>query len=543
MSHRNKNTARAFIPFTLLASLILLTLPATAADVESRIDRVTIYPGNLAEVERVARVRVQAGQGEFTFSELPASLVNGSVRLAVVDGNTVIGGVETRREPVGEPPHERQRELQNEIDELMRQREDALDRVAAANNEITFIEGLAELPKGEKAAEALTAGNGAENWATLWERIGAGSREARQRLRENEREAAELEKDIEVLKRKLAQLGRSQQEAVRVAVPYRAAESGTVDVKLTYHVRGPSWMPQYEARLDTGAGKVNLIRTARVSQATGEDWSDVELALSTSLPVFGERIQLSPWWIDLLAETRMLKSIRGEAMMESPAMLAADIEATAPPARTINPEFAATYLTEGRVTVPGGNQPRELPIGSHDLTAAIGIETMPQTDPRAWLVADSTWNGEGPLPAGKLVRFRDGAYIGEGQLDNWAPGEERTLAFGIDPRMEISFKPLRDKAGTRGWVTTKSTLVRNYRLEVTNRHDLNLPVTALMRIPVARNQEITVKPKYSVRPSENNVNDDQGVHAWKFELAPAGSQIIDLGYEISYPEGQYLSGM
>lgn len=542
MSQRNKGPVRglSFLAFT--TSLLLLAIPV-AADVDSRINRVTVFPGNLAEVERVARVQVQAGPGEFVFTDLPAALVNGSVRLAVIDGNAVIGGVETRRVPVGESPRELERELQNEIEALMRQQQDALDRVAAASNEITFIEGLAELPKGEKAAEALTAGNGAANWASLWERIGAGSREARQRLRESEREAAELEMEIEVLKKKLAQLGQSRQEVVRVTVPYRAADSTSIDLQLTYHVRGASWLPQYEARLDTSTGKVNLIRSARVSQSTGEDWRDVELALSTAIPVFGERAELSPWWIDLMDEAGMLKSMRGEAMMESPAMLAFDGDAAAPPARTINPEFAATYIIDGQVTVPGGNEPRELPVGSHALAAAISVETLPQTDPRAWLVADSVWNGEGPLPPGKLTRFRDGAYVGEGRLENWAPGEERTLAFGVDPRMEVSFKPLRDEAGTRGWVTTRSTLVRNYRLEVTNRHDLTLPVTALMRIPVARNQDISVKPNYSVRPSENNVNDEQGVHAWKFDLPPAASQSIDLGYEISYPEGKQISGL
>lgn len=543
MSQRKKSTTRALIPFTFISSVLFLALPATAAEVESRIDSVTIYPGNLAEVERVARVQVQAGQGEFVFTDLPASVVNGSVRVAVTGGDAVIGGVETRREPVGEPPQERQRELQEQIDELTRQQQDALDRVAAANNEITFIEGLAELPKGEKAAEALTAGDGAANWATLWERIGAGSREARQRLRENERQADELAKEIEILKRKLAQLGQSRQEILRVAVPYRAGEPGAAELQLTYRVRGSSWTPQYEARLDTNAGKLNLIRTARVSQTTGEDWRDVQLALSTSQPVFGERPELAPWWIDLVSETAMLKSMRGEAMMESPAMLAADTDAAAPPARTIHAEFAATYVIDGRVTVSAASEARELPIGSHDLATTISVETVPQIDPSAWLVADSTWTGEGPLPPGRLVRFRDGAYIGEGQLASWAPGEDRTLAFGIDPRMEISFKPLRDEAGTRGWITTQSTLVRNYRLEVTNRHDLNLPVTALIRMPVARNEDITVKQSYSVGPSERDVNDDQGVHAWKFELAPAASKTIDVEYEISYPEGKQISGL
>lgn len=531
--------------FTGLRFIVLacLAMPATAAEVESRIDSVTIYPGDVAEIERVAEVGLEAGRGDFVFTGMPSAIINDSVRVAVSTGEATIGGVEMVREPVGEPPRERERRLRDAIEELEQKRQDALDRVAAANNEITFIEGLAELPKGEHAAEALTAGEGAENWASLWERIGTGSREARRRARTGEREAADLQKEIDTLKQKLSQLGQSRQETVRITVPYRSTESGSVELALSYRVRGPSWSPQYEARLDTSEGHVILNRSARVSQATGEDWTDVRLALSTSQPVYGERPELSPWWIDFAPEVKPLQKAEQRLMRESVVADAAVGAAPAAPAQTMNAEFAATYVISGRVSVPAGNEPRELPIGSHEMPAIIGAETMPQTDPRAWLIADTSWEGEGPLPPGNVARFRDGAYIGEGRLESWAPGEERTLAFGIDPRIEIDFKPLRDEAGKSGWITSKSTLARRYRLGITNRHDRALPVTALMRLPVSKNEDIEVETEFSVEPTEKNVDDDKGVHAWKFDLDAGASEEMELGYEISYPAGRELSGI
>lgn len=107
----------------------------------------------------------------------------------------------------------------------------------------------------------------------------------------------------------------------------------------------------------------------------------------------------------------------------------------------------------------------------------------------------------------------------------------------------MSFKPTKDEAGESGWVTTQSTLVRSYSLEITNRHDRALPVTALIRMPVAKNENINVKPDYSVKPTEHDVDDDKGVHAWKFDLEPEASNTIELGYEISYPERRDLSGI
>lgn len=530
----------------LFTTLLWLTGPAIAAtDIESRIDRVTIYPGQLAELERIARTELDTGHGELVFNNLPSSLVDNSVRVAVTNGEASLGGVELSREPIGESPRERERQLRQAIEELEFKQQDALDRAAAINDEIAFITALAELPKGEKAAEALTAGKGADNWASLWQRIGTGSQEARQRMRENEREAAELEKQINTLKQKLKQLGRSRQEAVQITVPYQTVQPGTVELRLSYRVRGASWTPRYETRLDTAAGRLTLNRSARVSQATGEDWENIQLALSTSQPVYGERPERHPWWIDLAPEIKpMSKAVRGQSMDALTSEFASEEAAPAPaPAQTVQAEFAATYLINGRVTIPASNEARDLPVGSHQLPATIGAETMPQTDPRAWLTAETQWDGEAPLPPGAVARFRDGAYIGEGRLQSWAPGEERTLAFGIDPRIEVIFKPTRDEAGESGWVTTKSSLIRRYKLEIINRHDRALPVTALIRMPVAKNENIEVKADYSDKPTKQDVDGDKGIHAWQFELDAQESKKMKLGYEIRYPEDRDLSGM
>lgn len=527
---------------TLLFAVVCPAVPVLAADVDSRIDAVTIYPGNVAEIERIATVELRKDQGNLVFDNLPASLIDGSVRVAVTDGSVRIGGIETVREPVGESPRERERELKARIEQLQRQQQDALDRAAAAGNEITFIEGLAELPKGEKAAEALMSDEGAENWASLWERIGSGSRQARERQRVGERDAADLSREIETLQQKLNQLGRSRPETVRLSMPYRTNQPGSAGLTLSYRVRGPNWQPRYEARLDTEAGQVTLVRSARVTQATGEDWNDVTLALSTSQSVYGEQPQLEPWWVDFAPEVKPMPRADKAVMMESLDGAAAARQTEAP-AQTVNVEFAATYLINGRVTIAAGNEPRELSIGSHELQATVVAETMPQQDPRAWLVAETTWDGDGPLRPGPVARFRDGAYIGEGRLDGWAPGEDRTLAFGIDPSIEVSFKPTRDEAGKSGWVTSKSTLVRNYTLEIINHHDRSLPVTALIRMPVSKNEDIKVKPDYSVEPTRKNIGDDKGVHAWTFDLDAGASRDMELGYEISYPEGKQLRGL
>lgn len=520
----------------------LLAGPATAAEVNSRIDAVTVYPGQLARVERLAQVGLEAGGGSLVFPGLPAGVEQGSVRVAIESGEAAIGTVEVAREPVGDAPREREQALRARIEELQEMRQAAMDRVAAARTQITFIEGLATLPQGEGAAEALTRDYGSEKWAALVDSIGSGSRAAHASVRAGEREARSLQDEIDVLERRLQQLGRSREETVQVRVPYDADAAGRADVRLSYRVRGPRWQPLYQTRLDTTRERLTLVRSASVGQATGEDWTDVRLSLSTTQPVRGERPRPRTWWIDLAPRRQPYAKSESRELLADDAAGRAE-EAVAPMARTVSAEFAATYEIAARVSVPAGNQPRELRIGTAELSADIGAQVFPQRDPREWLTAAATWEGPGPLPAGRVARFRDGAYVGSGVLQPWSPGEQRELSFGIDPQVQITFEPVRDEATESGWITTQSTLVRHYLLEIANRHGRTLPVTALFRLPVARAESIEVEGRFSSPPSRRNVDDRQGVHAWDLQPGAGESRRLELGYQVSYPQGRELNGM
>src|SRR5262249_7462953 len=71
---------------------------------------------------------------------------------------------------------------------------------------------------------------------------------------------------------------------VRIDINSEAATNATLHV--SYTVRGARWSPIYDARLDTGGRdrkpSLELVPRAEIVQATGEDWRDVELAISTA---------------------------------------------------------------------------------------------------------------------------------------------------------------------------------------------------------------------------------------------------------------------
>lgn len=530
-----------------LSALVLAGSAAPAAAVskgaDSLIDAVTIYPGGVAEIERRVPVSLRAGDQTVSVGALEPSLVEGSVRARVARGEGVrLGGAELRREPVGEAPREREAALEKRLREVEAERAAAKDAVAAAKTELRFIEGLAGLPEREGAPEFLAGAEAAKRWPALWTRLREGASGARAAIRDGEAEAERLERERKAVREKLAELGKGVRRETRVRLPLRAERAGEAELGLRYRVQGPQWSPVYAARLDTEAGRVVLLRRARVRQATGVDWEGVRLALATTRPVSGDLPRPSTWWTDFARSEREPELADADRKQLDALGYATAGRPAAPSAETVSAEFAARYRIPGRVDVPGSNAPRTLQIGGEALAAELGARLAPQQDRRAWLTAEATWEGEGTLPTGALERFRDGAFIGEGRLAAWPPGEARTLGFGTDPALAVRFERVEDEAGASGLLETWTTRRRRYALEVTNRHERALPLSTLFRLPVPRNEEIRVEPHFGAPPDERDVEDRRGVHRWTRRVEAGGTLALELGFDVSYPEGRSVPG-
>ena len=141
----------------------------------------------------------------------------------------------------------------------------------------------------ERFAEASPAGIGDKGearpiaeWRAAFAAVGEEVASADTAIRDAERKQRELDREIARLEQDRAQKPPSKLE-VRIELAAAAATKATL--RVTYAVRNARWTPLYDARLDTGAKDrkpaLELVRRAEITQNTGEDWSNVALAVST----------------------------------------------------------------------------------------------------------------------------------------------------------------------------------------------------------------------------------------------------------------------
>jgi uncharacterized protein (TIGR02231 family) len=294
-----------------------------------------------------------------------------------------------------------------------------------------------------------------------------------------------------------------------------------------------------------------------IRQRTGEDWDEVQLTLSTAKPALaGSMPELQPWFVrayePVLAKEHPAKVEAARGRMELGLMgEEADKRLDAPMASAALPQEAelatADVSTQGPAvtfhlqrpeTIPGDWQPRKVPMASASLTAQYGYEATPRLSPYAFLRAKITNTTPGLFLPGEVAVFRDGAFVSTAALPQVAPGETFDLYLGVDERMKVERRQLKDFVqvsllpGLRGKMRSVD---QEYLTIVENFTGATTPIVVFDHHPVSEREEIVVEA-IRMQPDATETDPEKpGVFRWARELLPGQKQEFRLSYRVRHP--------
>ena len=534
----------------VMTSIIVLaafaTARAEAADVEaaSAVDAVTVYPDG-ASVTRVITVDLPAGDNTLVLKDFPLKLDPSSLRVeGEADTSLIIGAIDTR--PPRTAPPVNLPELDKRIETLKDERADLDGVVAAAAARRKFAERFAESSPagiGEKG-EARPLADWRAAFAAVADEVAAADaaiREAARKQRDIDREIARLEQDR-------ATKPPSKLE-VKIALAANAPAKATLHV--TYTVPNARWTPIYDARLDTGAKDrkpaLELMRRAEITQATGEDWPDVALSVSTVRTALGGKApELNP----LVVQYPLPPAQAYPAPMSAPAgarslqphmakeqNLFAD-QAVEKKAVAEVSGFQVVFKIPGRVSVGANEGAKSLYISAATISPDLVVRSVPVIDPTAFLEASFIQSEDAPLLPGRMSIYRDGVFVGRGQLAAASKEEKVRLGFGADDKVRIVRSVVKRNEGSAGLiVTTSKTDERSFKTAIRNGHDFPIRVAIEDQLPVSENEDIQVEMLSSTTPpTTTNLRDKRGVLEWAVEVAPADAKEIAFAWRVRWPK-------
>lgn len=528
--------------------------PARAAeiDVRSAIDAVTVYPDG-ATVTRLIAIDLPAGDATLIARDFPPGLDPASLR---VEGESAAGvtiGAIDARPPRAERPVIAP-ELEKRIEALRDERQVLDDKIAAETARKKFAERFASsvpFGLGEKGeARPLTEWRAA--FGAVADEIAAADnamRDVRLKQRKIDRELARLESEVKT----------NPPRKMEVRVDLAANSAARATFRVSYTVRGARWAPLYDARLDSGSRErkpaLELVRRAEIVQQTGEDWSDVALSVSTvrtakggSAPELRPLIVRYPQPVPLAAP-RAATGGRMDNAAPTAAEPAQQAEAKARPVPAAEREatvetggYQVVFRIPGRISVAANEGAKSFRVATGKIAPDLLSRAAPSLDETAFLEASFKQADEAPLLPGRVALYRDGIYVGRGQMALTPKDETVRLGFGADDKVKVARATLRKIEGSTGIITSAKTDEREYKITVRSGHERPIRVTIEDQIPTSETEDIKVELlPVTTPPTERDVRDRRGVLAWSFDAAPGEAKEIKLGWRLRWPADKLVS--
>jgi uncharacterized protein (TIGR02231 family) len=529
-------------------------------DLTTTITGVTVYPDR-AQVTRKGALRLDApGEHTLRIGGLPLALLPDSVRAS---GKGPAGmrilAVEQAHEANPSAPEETVKALQSEIERL--QREIALldERLRSVAERQSWLSTL-----GDQAARSLAWGiargstkpedaSGLFAYADEQAQYLASSRQEIQTTRD------ETQRTLDARRRELARLGGAgRPDRIAASVHIETPAVGQVEIELSYLLYGASWRPRYDARVDAAAGRVKLTQQALVSQSTGEDWSDVALALSTARPSAAVRLpdEPDPWYLDLYKPAppapqpapAARKSMRSQSAGFAAAPMMAEATMDMLEEAPVAAEFAGAeieragsaqvFRVAGGVGVPSDGEPHLFGIGEYETPAKMDYVAQPVYSPGAHLRATATNTAGRVLLPGELHVFQAGAggdgYVGQTRLELTAENAELPLYLGVDDNLTVKRELVErdtDKGSLLQRGVRKTTF--GYRVTLANRTGAAQHVTLQDVLPVPRNERIKLNTvEMKPQPSERTKLEQL---TWELDLAPNEEKKVEWRFVVESP--------
>jgi uncharacterized protein (TIGR02231 family) len=551
------------------AALLLGVSPLCAAEitVSSKIDGVIVYPG-VAAITRIVEVDVPAGQHTLVIAGLPQSLDPNSLRVeGISTGQLQIGSVEMRTQPIAGVT-----QPAGEVAQRLRKLQEDRVRKAAEVQALTSKQAMITAI-GQQAPSIL---GGKEKpldpaeWSKAWDAVGAGLQKVAEELTAVNSGLRSIDEEIAAISRQGG--GGPRAGVTRAAnISVEAAAGAKATLKLTYQVGGVSWRPSYDAALATGSAQVKpklaLVRRAVIAQRTGEDWSDVTLAVSTAQARGGTAAPDVPpirvAFNEPSAITQNAPSLRSRALVTpapggrvqgafEPADATKESDSLARPTPPVAPiaqqqaqvevaGFSAQFVVPGRVSITTDGSTRSFRLGSRDIEPTLGVKVAPGIDPKAYLEVRFTNEDEAPLLPGEVALTRDGVFVGQGRVGQVASGDTVDMGFGADDKVKVTRVPLRRREVEASWTQGNRSDLREFKTTVKSLHDRPMRITVLDQTPFSENTAITVEtiPNMTA-PTEKNLQDKRGVLTWSYDYKPGEEKEIRHGFRMRWPNEREL---
>jgi uncharacterized protein (TIGR02231 family) len=528
------------------------------AELETSLTAATVYPDR-ARLVCAAHISLDAGFHRLEIPQLPLQMNPDSARVvARGSARAQILGLQVQKVYYSQTPVEQVRQLETQLESAQDELQALLARARLVEDSRTRLDALAghtqvfatALASGEMSVEAqlnIFAGLRARA-----EQLDAEGLETQAQKRAQERQVQQLEKQLEQVR------NARPSERYTAFVEIEILQAGDLLVELNYLVSRADWKPLYDLRLSEEKGDAPSLEVgylAQVTQASGENWPDVALTLSTARPALaGSLPELDPWYVRPLEPIVRTARPAAAPMMDAKASRMAEVTTTGAEPPEAEPEIeafmlaakvettgaAVTYRVPGSVSIPADGAPHKVSVARFSLKPDLDYVTAPKLVEAAYRRARAANESPYTLLPGEVNLFAGDEFIGSTRIELIAPGGEIEVFLGPDDRLRVERELVRREVDKR-LIGGKRRIRYGYEIRVENLLPHPARITVHDQMPVARHEDIKIRLE-EVNPtpakhSELNLLD------WELGLDPGEKALVRFDFSIEHPVEMNVAGL
>jgi TonB-dependent SusC/RagA subfamily outer membrane receptor len=307
-NHSIESTMNVPKIFGLAALLLIMAVSASASSAgrvaanagasdpvaaDAVLKSVTVFRQG-AELTHAVSVSLPAGNTELDIDRVSNAIDLNSVQIHLPSTVTLLGFTYMSDYLTLRPKTPRQQQLEDSLNRLTDNREKL--QLAMTNND-----DLLNVLKKNQELKGSQTGMNVADLQKLMDYYQRESGDLTATQFQLKKRLAHLDEDIERMKEQInEEETKNARESGRLVLRLSVLLAGNVDFALSYITANAGWTPTYELQVKDVEGSVKVVYKANIHQATGLNWQQVKMALSTSLPGnWNQAPALDPWFVNV----------------------------------------------------------------------------------------------------------------------------------------------------------------------------------------------------------------------------------------------------
>jgi uncharacterized protein (TIGR02231 family) len=523
-----------------VAFLSVASAQESKKQVDSKIDNVTVFL-NGAQVSRKATVTVPKGTTDLVFHDVSTSVNAQSIQVTT-DFDITVLAVNHQINYIEEPTK------REEITKLDTQLKALKEK---AGYETAMLQVYQQEENMLIKNQAIGGSNVLLKTLDLKEAMDfqrARMTEVKNKQLEINQRITDLNLNIVKIQQQLNELNsRNSKASGEIVVTVMAKEAGVAKLGLSYVVNNAGWYPSYDLRVTDISKPIYLKYKANVFQASGEDWGNVKLTLSSGNPnESGTKPVLEPWELGvrftppIIAYDRQVKEeMRSQLSGKMPGIQVEKSRGAAVAMLTVTQTEGQTsfrFEIEQPYNIPSDGKQHTVDVQEHTINAIYEYYCVPKLEKDAFLTARITGWEEMNLINGEANLYFEGTYLGKALLDTRNTKDTLEISLGRDKNIVVNRTKLKEFSRNQVLGSSK-TDERSWEISIRNKKQQPINITIQDQFPTSTQKEIVVeKGNYK----EGSLDETANIITWRLKIDPAKEKKIGFSYSVKSPKAMQI---